>query len=310
MAATADAVIAKAISQIGGYFPGASPYGVWYEQKTNSRGFATSSFCAMGLSWAADQAGALDIIPLHAWTPSGVAWFKARGQWHAGVGGARRGDIVYFDFAGAPYRVSHVGIVENVNSDGSVNTIEFNTSGTAAGDQRNGRAVVRKRRKSYIVGYGRPAYVGSKPGAPAVDTRPKNRDGSLTIAVDGIRGGATISREQEVFSTRQFPLVIDGVISRPSALIERKQNILNDIITDKDCIALTGKARIKEDGIEGHDTVILEQFVLRNWVNPVHQQNLIGHPLAFDGVRGRETNLVLQFALNNAQAYSGTYPHV
>lgn len=156
----ANAVIAAAASQIG-YFVkpgGVTKFGSWY-------GLPTGQWCAMFVSWAADQAGATSIIPKHAYTPSGVAWFKAKGQWHNGLGGVRRGDIVYFDFPGLPNRVSHVGIVESVNGDGSVNTIEGNTSGPG-GDQRNGGACIRKTRKASIVGYGRPAY-SDAPAAPA-----------------------------------------------------------------------------------------------------------------------------------------------
>lgn len=153
---TASKLIAKAASQIGYYKkPGTKTvFGEWY-------GIPTGQWCAMFVSWAAAQVGLEGVIPRHAYTPSGVAWFQARGQWHKGISGIRRGDIVYFDFPGAPNRVSHVGIVESVNSDGSFNTIEGNTSGPR-GDQRNGGAVMRKRRKSYAVGYGRPAY-GSAP---------------------------------------------------------------------------------------------------------------------------------------------------
>lgn len=166
MATSADALIGKAASQIGGYFPGNSPYGVWYDaRRGNPNIYDAASFCAMGLSWCAEQVGALDIFPEHAYTPSGAAWFRARGQFKIGTAGIRRGDIVYFDW-GTMGRISHVGIVESVNSDGSFNCIEFNTSGTASGNQRNGRAVVRKRRLSVGKrgGYGRPSYSGSASG--------------------------------------------------------------------------------------------------------------------------------------------------
>lgn len=156
MTTTATAVLNVARSQLGGYYPGKSPYGVWYGDKVGSAVYDAAAFCAMGLSWCFAQVDGLDIFPLHAYTPTGVNAFKGRGQWHSGLSGVRTGDIVFFDFPGGLNRVSHVGIVESVNGDGSVNTIEFNTSGNAS--QTNGRAVVRKRRKVGIVGYGRPAY--------------------------------------------------------------------------------------------------------------------------------------------------------
>lgn len=171
MAPTRDQVIATAASQIGAYYPGQSKYGVWYgAQVNNVPAYASAPFCAMGLSWVfAQHQGGLDIFPMHAYTPSGAAWFKARGQWHNGVAGIRRGDIAFFDFGLG--RISHVDIVESVNSDGSFNGIDFNTSGTVGGDQRNGRLVARKRRKGYVVGYGRPNYSGTP--APAVNPEAK-----------------------------------------------------------------------------------------------------------------------------------------
>lgn len=158
---TANEVIAKAASQVGYYARPGTPtkYGIWY-------GLSASAWCAMFVSWVADQVGALGIIPKHAYTPSGANWFKARGQWHNGIAGIRRGDIAYFDFPDNVRRIQHVAFVESVNADGSVNTIEGNTSGT--GSQSNGGALMRKRRKSYIVGYGRPAY-SNVPSTPSED---------------------------------------------------------------------------------------------------------------------------------------------
>lgn len=160
MTATVETVIAKALSQVGGYFPTRSPYGAWYDDNHGgNRGiYDAAQFCAMGLSWVFTQVGAADIFPMHAYTPSGVAAFKARGQWHDGVKGIQAGDVVYFDFPGAPNRVSHVGLALGPWRSG-VDTVEFNTSSRSeGGDQRNGRTVARKRRTASIVGYGRPAY--------------------------------------------------------------------------------------------------------------------------------------------------------
>lgn len=208
MSATATEVINVAKTQLGKYYPGNSPYGVWYGDKVGSNIYNSAQFCAMGLSWCADKAKALDIIPLHAYTPSGVNWFKSKGQWHAGTKGIKRGDIVYFDFPGLPLRVSHVGIVESVNSDGSVNTIEFNTSGTAGGDQRNGRVVARKRRKAYIVGYGRPKY--------------KKTTTTSKLSKTGKLDKPTITALQKALGTTK-----DGVLSTPSNATKALQKMLN-----------------------------------------------------------------------------------
>ena len=161
MTATLTSVINRALSQVGGYFPGKSPYGVWYDDAYggNKGVYDAAQFCAMGLSWVFAQEGAADIFPMHAYAPSGVAAWKAKGQWHDGTKGIQPGDVLYFDFPGEPNRVSHVGLALSSWKSG-VDTVEFNTSGTAAGNQRNGRVVARKRRTASIVGYGRPNYSG------------------------------------------------------------------------------------------------------------------------------------------------------
>ena len=112
MTATLKEITSRALSQVGGYFPHNSPYGIWYDSKYNkNRGaYDAAAFCAMGLSWVFATEGALDIFPVHAYTPSGVNAWKERGQWHAGTKGIQPGDVVYFDFPGAPDRVSHVGL--------------------------------------------------------------------------------------------------------------------------------------------------------------------------------------------------------
>lgn len=65
------------------------------------------------------------------------------------------GDIVFFRWKNSSHDFDHVGIVETVNSDGTITTIEGNT-------KANGKEGVfrQKRNTSVIVGYGRPEYNG------------------------------------------------------------------------------------------------------------------------------------------------------
>jgi len=295
MTATADQVLAVAAGEIGYYVPPGrrTKYGEWY-------GLPAGQWCAMFVSWCAARAGAQGIIPRHAYTPSGAQWFRDRGRWGVGVSGVQRGDVVYFDFPGEPDRISHVGLVESVNGDGSVNTIEGNTSGTLGGSQRNGGLCARKRRKSWIVGYGRPAYAGSP--APGGSTNATNADGSLTIDEDGDRGPQTIARWQEVMGTP-----IDGVISpRFSALIQADQQMLNAVVAAGHIVDLTGRARLAEDGVEGPRTIRVRQFLLWNrWAPEVF---LHGAAIDdFDGISGHDTNKLHQHALNRATARSRRY---
>lgn len=244
---TAAAVLAKARTQLGGYYPGVSPYGSWYGAKVGAyQTYAAAQFCGMFVSWVADQVGALDIIPLHAFTPSGAAWFRAKGQWHAGKTGARPGDIVYFDFPGAPDRISHVGIVESVNSDGSLNTIEGNTSSTVGGDQRNGRTVARKRRASSIVGYGRPAYAAAPKPTPAPSTRDEV---TMQVTIGKLRKGdrgPDVRLLQGVLNVHRA-----GVVAGVGVLVE---DGIFGTRTDRALRAHQAAHRIAVDGVAGVDS--------------------------------------------------------
>lgn len=154
-----DRVLQVARGQLGYYRkPGTNTkFGEWYAREVGNKVYNNAQYCAMFVSWVAWQANVLGVAyPLHAYTPTGANWFRSKGRWVDGTKGVKPGDLVYFKFPGMN-RISHVGIVESVEAD-SVVTIEGNTSGTSGGDQRNSGLVARKRRKSYIVGYGK-AYL-------------------------------------------------------------------------------------------------------------------------------------------------------
>jgi hypothetical protein len=226
MTTTINKVLAKAASQIGGYFPGNSPYGLWYA-KQHGDVYKDAQFCAIGLSWCFDQVNGLDIFPEHAYTPSGVQWFKNKGRWHTGsVNNIPRGAIIYFDFPGFPNRVSHVGIAEKHGSNGMVQTIEFNTSSTVNGDQRNGRTVARKvRGGASIVGWGMPDYDTSTPvvspghmgpgvGIPKPPKPSASKFNPKTdrLDVDGVWGGDVTTKMQYLLGTP-----VDGEISNQNS---------------------------------------------------------------------------------------------
>ena len=135
----------------------------------------TGAWCAMFVSWVAAHSGATAIIPRHAFTPDGVKWFKSRGQYYSK---GKVGDIIYFEWPGMG-RVSHVGIVEAVHSDGSYTTIEGNTD-SAGG--RTGGKVMRQRRKKYIDGFGRPKYgTGTTPPKPPSATEDFEMMGRIEV---------------------------------------------------------------------------------------------------------------------------------
>lgn len=184
--ATAEDVLRVARSQIGYKSSSThSKYNIWYGMD--------GYWCAIFNSWCANQAGAADIIPRHAYTPSAAAWFKARGQWHNGASGLRPGDVVYFNLGLG--RISHVGFFEGWKN-GLVVTIDGNTGSNGG---RSGGCVLRRARATrYVVGYGRPAYNGVSATSPS----------SGRLVVDGYWGSATTRALQALYST-----TIDGIVS-------------------------------------------------------------------------------------------------
>ena len=129
-----DDIVAVALSQVGNV--GGQPYWSWY-------GFSSRvEWCACFVSWCADQCGYIEsgAMPKHSYCPTGVEWFRSRGQWQDRNSIPASGTIIYFDWGGDGV-ADHVGIVESC--DGStVYTIEGNTNNAckqlsyAVGDRR------------------------------------------------------------------------------------------------------------------------------------------------------------------------------
>lgn len=123
-------------------------FGAWY-------GMDGQPWCAMFVSYCAAKAEALGVGKF-AYTPTFAAAFRASGRFGTRP---RVGAIAFFDFPDSVDRIQHVGIVESVNDDGSVTTIEGNTSPGDGGSQSNGGGVYRRvRRGPSIVGYGYPMF--------------------------------------------------------------------------------------------------------------------------------------------------------
>jgi len=126
-------------------------------------------WCGSFVMWCANEAKVK--IPNVVYTPAGVTGFQSIGRWsNAATSKPKPGDIVFFDFVEGGAPVEHVGIVIKDNLDGTVTTIEGNTSPEhkAKGSQANGGEVAQRiraykkdnRRKltSYIVGFGTPKW--------------------------------------------------------------------------------------------------------------------------------------------------------
>lgn len=129
-------------------------YGEWY-------GLDYNPWCAMFVSWCADQAGCIDKTGRFAYCPSWVSWAKEQGLWLDREEKPQPGDIVFYSNASEP---CHVGIVETRNGSESITAIEGNTS---ASSDDNGGAVMRRTRyygtvgsNWYILGFLRPDWDG------------------------------------------------------------------------------------------------------------------------------------------------------
>ena len=131
-------------------------------------------WCGSFVMWCANQAGVK--IPDVTYTPAGAEAFRKNGRlFDARKDDPVPGDIIFFDFPDDGVdRISHVGICIKNNGDGTIETIEGNTSGPK-GDQRNGGMVLQKTRayekknkkklEVAIVSWGRPDFslnVGKK----------------------------------------------------------------------------------------------------------------------------------------------------
>lgn len=118
-------------------------YGVWY-------GYPSSAWCAMFVSWCADQAGVhKDIIKPFCRCATEATWFKGQNKWKNPAGYTPvEGDIIFFHYNGST--INHVGIVTGTK-DGYVYCIEGNHSDSVDITRH-------KLTSSYISGYGTPDY--------------------------------------------------------------------------------------------------------------------------------------------------------
>jgi peptidoglycan hydrolase-like protein with peptidoglycan-binding domain len=145
------------------------------DNETKYGAFTRANFlpwCGSYVNWCAVQAKVK--IPNTVSTVSGASAFKKMKTWFDADNGSapQPGDILYFDFPGDGVdRISHVGICVKDNGDGTVTTLEGNTSSKKAGSQRNGGEVCeqvrayksnKKKVMVSIVGWGRPNYKGNE----------------------------------------------------------------------------------------------------------------------------------------------------
>jgi hypothetical protein len=144
------------------------------ENETKYGKFTKANFlpwCGSYVMWCANQVGLK--IPNVVSTLAGAKAFQKNKKWQdASEATPEAGDLVFFDFVKGGNAVEHIGIVIRDNGDGTVTTIEGNTSPDKKGNQRNGgevciktRAYLVKNRGKlkpslpvFIVGFGKPTF--------------------------------------------------------------------------------------------------------------------------------------------------------
>ena len=137
------AIVAVAQTQIGN--EGGLKYCEWYGYPYRVE------WCAIFVSWCADQCGYLDagILPKELNVIPYVEWFRERDQWQYRDYEPSPGDLIFYDWE-SDGLADHVGIVERVE-DGIVYSIEGN-AGDACIENSHYLAT------APIYGYGTPAY--------------------------------------------------------------------------------------------------------------------------------------------------------
>ena len=161
MGVTADQIISIASSQIGTKATNVKnvKYNTWYYgAPVSGSGF---DWCEVFVQWVFNQAGASSLL-FGKTANCGYAakYFQDRGKLI--TSGFKRGDVVFFHWTQerstlvpGTYVSDHVGIIERVNSDGSLVTIEGNTGGG------NGEVMRRNRGLGVVSCAGRPDYSGT-----------------------------------------------------------------------------------------------------------------------------------------------------
>lgn len=137
------AMVAVAQAEIGN--SGGMKYCEWYGYNYRVE------WCAIFVSWCADQCGYLDagVLPKMEGVRPYVDWFIERAQWQGRDYEPSQGDIIFFDWE-SDGLADHVGIVEKVEN-GLIYTVEGNTGDVCAERRYTLRAVS-------IYGYGLPLY--------------------------------------------------------------------------------------------------------------------------------------------------------
>ncbi|QHO91020.1 hypothetical protein CWT12_06405 [Actinomyces sp. 432] len=285
--------------------------------------FVGQAWCGAFQVWGYRAAG-VDLMKACWWfyVPYIETFARRIGAWTSEPGYGRQ---AIFDWGGDAI-ADHVGASNPDPNASTYRSVEGNTSPGSSGSQGNGNGVwTRYRARGVIRGWvdmrvvlawmidqgkwvpGTTAASVQKVASTATGKAQTGTDGQAMLDVDGVLGSATISRWQQVMGTP-----IDGVISKPSAMVKAFQTWLNSAVTDSQVKVLTGAARLDVDGVLGPKSWKVFQFWVAN-VRPAWIQQS-GGPAKLtaanfgqwvDGVAGVKTIKTLQHCLNASYASSG-----
>mgnify|MGYP004664705049 CR=1 FL=1 len=145
-----DKLIDKAKSQIG---VKESPFGSNKQKYGEKYGYNGVAWCCIFIWWLFNECGASNLFYGGNKTASCTTlmnYYKSKGQFSSTP---KKGSLVFFQFDTDAY-ADHVGIVIDVNSDGTITTIEGNTGTTS--NANGGCVMQRTRNKSVVMGYAYP----------------------------------------------------------------------------------------------------------------------------------------------------------
>lgn len=139
-----------------------------------------------------------------AYTPTIAQYYKDNKQWHSSPA---IGDLVFYQWSSYT-RICHMGIVESVNSNGTITVIEGNTS---VGNDTNGGSVMRRTRPTtYVRGYGRPTYEKSTSSKPTISNPASPKKGLDVSSYQGSIDWKKVAADHYSFA------ILRGVIKNGS----------------------------------------------------------------------------------------------
>lgn len=162
MSTSVDKILSVARAQVGTKATNYKKckYNTWYYGSAVSG--SSYDWCETFVQWVFNEAGASQLL----YTKTANCGAQAKAFYDKSrlvTSGYRSGDVVFFHWSNdkssyvpSVYSCDHVGIIESVNTDGTITTIEGNTGSSA-----NGEVMRRTRSLSVVSCAGRPAYVGA-----------------------------------------------------------------------------------------------------------------------------------------------------